>query len=289
MKPGDYLIYYPSTSENAIEMPINPHEGSVPGFILYTEIGTDINDSTLELEYKFHRLLTTEPLFWISSGFMGIWLIALIIFIITSIKIRKYRQRHECDNEIINESIETFTGFIDAKDPYTNGHSKRVAKYTRLIAEQMGYEGEELDRIYYVALLHDCGKIGVPDNILCKPGKLTDEEFQIIKSHTVRGGEILDHFKSLEDVNEGALYHHERYDGKGYPKGLAGEEIPLIARIICVADSFDAMNSNRVYRKKLTKEYIINEIESNKGRQFDPAIADVMLKLLRSPDNLLDF
>ncbi|MBQ6257649.1 MAG: HD domain-containing protein, partial [Clostridia bacterium] len=128
-----------------------------------------------------------------------------------------------------------------------------------------------------------------PDNILGKPGKLTDEEFQIIKSHTVRGGEILDHFKSLEGVNEGALYHHERYDGKGYPKGLAGEDIPLIARIICVADSFDAMNSNRVYRKKLTKEYILNEIESNKGRQFDPAVADVMLKLLRNPDNLLDF
>jgi hypothetical protein len=150
------------------------------------------------------------------------------------------------------------------------------------------YEGEELDRIYYTALLHDCGKIGVPDNILGKPGKLTDEEFKIIKSHTVRGGEILDHFKSLEGVNEGALYHHERYDGKGYPKGLAGKEIPLIARIICVADSFDTMNSNRVYRKKLTKECIINEIETNKGRQFDPEIADVMLKLLHSSNSLFD-
>ena len=103
------------------------------------------------------------------------------------------------------------------------------------------------------------------------------------------GGEILDHFKSLEGVNEGALYHHERYDGKGYPKGLAGEDIPLIARMICLADSFDAMNSNRVYRNKLTKENIISEIETNKGRQFDPEIADVMLKLLRDPDNRFDF
>ena len=149
------------------------------------------------------------------------------------------------------------------------------------IAEAMGYEGEELDRIYYVALLHDCGKIGVPDNILRKPGKLTDEEFEIIKSHTVRGGEILSRFKSLKNVGEGALYHHERYDGKGYPEGRAGEDIHLIARMICVADSFDAMNSNRVYRKKLTREYIIGEIEKNKGRQFDPEIADVMLRLLR--------
>ena len=289
MKPGDYLIYYPSTSDNAVEMPISPYEGTVPGFILYTEIGTDISDSILELEYTFHRVLTTEPLFWISVGAMCIWVVALIIFVITSAKIRKYKLLHERDNKIINESIETFIGFIDAKDPYTKGHSKRVAKYTRLIAEKMGFEGEELDRVYYVALLHDCGKIGVPDNILGKPDKLTDEEFQIIKSHTIRGGEILNHFKSLEGVNEGALYHHERYDGKGYPKGLVGEDIPLIARIICVADSFDAMNSNRVYRKKLSKDYILHEIESNKGRQFDPAVADVMLKLLRNHDDLFDF
>ena len=215
-------------------------------------------------------------------------LIALLVFVVISVKIRQYRERHEHDDKIIRESIETFTGFIDAKDPYTNGHSTRVARYSRLIAEKMGYEGEELDRVYYIALLHDCGKIGIPDSILSKPDKLTDEEFQIIKSHTVQGGEILDHFKSLEGVNEGALYHHERYDGKGYPKGLAGEEIPLIARIICVADSFDTMNSNRVYRKKLTKECIINEIELNKGRQFDPVIADVMLKLLRGSGSLFD-
>ena len=146
----------------------------------------------------------------------------------------------------------------------------------------MGYEGEELDRIYYVALLHDCGKIGVPDNILGKPGRLTDEEFKIIKSHTVRGGEILHAFKSLENVDEGARYHHERYDGKGYPEGKAGEDIPLIARMICVADSFDAMNTNRVYRDKLSKEKVIQEIETNKGKQFDPQVADVMLKLIRT-------
>ena len=178
-------------------------------------------------------------------------------------------------------SLKTFTGFIDAKDPYTNGHSKRVAVYTKRIAGEMGYSGEELDRIYYVALLHDCGKIGVPDSILGKPGKLTDEEYEIIKSHTVRGGEILSSFKSLKNVGEGALYHHERYDGKGYPEGRAGEDIPLIARMICVADSFDAMNTNRVYRKKLSKEGILEEIERNKGRQFDPEIADIMIRLIR--------
>ena len=281
MKAGDYLVYIPSSNVNAMEVPIKPYEGTTPGIILYVAIGKDISDTTLDIEYTFHRLLRNEPLFLISLIGLAVWLIALIIYVITWVQIRKYNERHERDNELIEESIETFTGFIDAKDPYTNGHSNRVAKYTRMIAEEMGYEGEELDRIYYVALLHDCGKIGVPDNILGKPGRLTDEEFEIIKSHTKTGGDILSSFKSLNNVGEGARYHHERYDGKGYPEGRAGEDIPLIARMICVADSFDAMNSNRVYRNKLTKEDIFREIETNKGKQFDPQIADVLLRLIR--------
>ena len=281
MHAGDYLIYHPDTGVNALEVPIGPHEITSPGIIMYTALGKDIRDSVLDLNYTLYRQLSEEPLFWVSLGFLLFWLIALIIFEITTAQIRKYNLRHERDNEIIRESIETFTGFIDAKDPYTNGHSKRVAEYTRRIAKEMGFHGEELDRIFYTALLHDCGKIGVPDNILGKPGKLTDEEFEIIKSHTVRGGEILASFKSLKDADEGALYHHERYDGYGYPEGKAGEEIPLIARMICVADSFDAMNTNRVYRGRLSKEHIIDEIEKNKGKQSDPGIADIMLRLLR--------
>lgn len=281
MNPGDYLIYHPNSTEAAMEVPIKPHEGTNPGIILYTAIGEDIEGSSIYLEYQFHREWKNDTIFRISLAALVLWLIAFAIFAITSAKIKKYKVLHERDNVIIEESIETFTGFIDAKDPYTNGHSKRVAQYTRLIAEKMGYEGEELDRIYYIALLHDCGKIGVPDNILGKPEKLTDEEFEIIKSHTVHGGDILSSFKSLENAGEGALYHHERYDGKGYPEGRAGEDIPLIARMICVADSFDAMNSNRCYRKKLTREKIISEIENNKGKQFDPKIADVFLKLIK--------
>ena len=282
MKKGDYLIYYPSTSENSMEKNIEPYEGIVPGIIMYVPIREDINGSSLVIDYTFHRLIQSEPLFWLSVICLGVWLISILIFSITESQYTKYKTIHEHDLNMISESIETFTGFIDAKDPYTNGHSKRVAQYTRLIAEEMGIEGEELDKVYYVALLHDCGKIGVPDNILGKPGRLTDEEFEIIKSHTTRGSEILSHFKSLPDVDEGARYHHERYDGKGYPEGKKGEDIPLIGRMICVADSYDAMNSNRVYRKKLTKEDIINEIEKNRGTQFDPKIADVFLKLIRS-------
>ncbi len=282
MRVGDYLVYYPSSSMNAMEVPIKPLEGTTPGIILYVAIGDNIDGSTLAMDYRFHRVLKSEPLFWVSLAGFVIWLMALVNYGITTEQIRKYKKRHERDNEIIKESIETFTGFIDAKDPYTNGHSKRVAYYTRRLAKEMGFEGEALDRIYYTALLHDCGKIGVPDNILGKPGKLTDEEFEIIKSHTVRGGEILHRFKSLEHVEDGARYHHERYDGKGYPEGKAGNDIPLIARIICVADSYDAMNTDRVYRKKLSREQIINEITKNKGLQFDPQIADIMLALLQS-------
>ncbi len=284
MYAGDYIIYYPSSGENAMEVPLQPHEGTVPGIILYVPIGKDISRSSLEIYYKYHRLITSEPLFWVSVAALGVWIIALLIFCVTEAQYMKYKKLHDHDNEIIKESIETFTGFIDAKDPYTNGHSNRVAQYTRLIAEEMGYEGEELNRIYYVALLHDCGKIGVPDNILGKPGRLTADEFEIIKSHTTRGDEILSRFKSLPNVTEGARYHHERYDGKGYPEGKKGEEIPLIARMICVADSFDAMNSNRVYRKKLTREAIIEEIEKNKGTQFDPEIADILLNLIKNGD-----
>ena len=288
MAPGDYLVYYPSSSDNAKEIPIKPNEGTTPGFILYVAIEDTIEDSTLVLDYQFNRLLTSDPLLLISIAGMAFWLIALVNFAITAAQIRKYNERHERDNVIINESIETFTGFIDAKDPYTNGHSKRVAGYTKLLAKEMGFEGETLDNIYYIALLHDCGKIGVPDSILGKPGKLTDEEYEIVKSHTIRGGEILSSFRSLKNAGEGALYHHERYDGKGYPEGRAGEDIPLIARIICVADSFDAMNTNRVYRQRLSKEKIISEIRDNKGKQFDPQIADIMLRLIKERKIIID-
>ena len=281
MRAGDYLVYHPSSSLNAMEIPIEAYEATTPGVILYVAIGESIDSSTLTLDYSFHRLLTGEPLFWIAVGLLLIWLLALASFGLSAAQIMKYQRRHERDNKIISESIETFTGFIDAKDPYTNGHSKRVGIYTRRIAQEFGYEGEELDRIYYIALLHDCGKIGVPDSILGKPERLNDEEYKILKTHARRGGEILGSFKSLEGVGEGALYHHERYDGKGYPEGLLGEEIPFIARLICVADSFDAMNTDRVYRKKLSKERILHEIEANKGLQFDPRVADVMLRLLR--------
>jgi len=129
--------------------------------------------------------------------------------------------------------------------------------------------------------MHDCGKISIPVDILRKPGKLTPEEYEIIKSHTLYGDKMLRDFTSIDGINLGVLYHHERYDGKGYPKGLSGEDIPVIARIICVADALDAMNSNRFYRPRLTREEILEELESNKGRQFDPNVIEHVIRLIR--------
>ena len=128
--------------------------------------------------------------------------------------------------------------------------------------------------------MHDCGKISIPVTILQKKGKLTDEEYEVIKSHTTYGNQMLRDFSSIDGINMGALYHHERYDGKGYPSGIAGEEIPMIARIIGVADSLDAMNSNRCYRPRLTKEVIMKELIDNKGKQFDATVIDYVIELI---------
>ncbi len=169
---------------------------------------------------------------------------------------------------------------IDAKDTYTNGHSGRVAKYSREIAKRYGYDEHSQDSIYMMGLLHDVGKIGVPDEVINKPGRLTDEEFECIKKHPSIGGRILGNIKEMPMLAAGAKWHHERYDGRGYPEGLAGEDIPEQARIIAVADAYDAMTSNRSYRGALPQETVRGEIEKGKGSQFDPRFADIMLSMI---------
>jgi putative two-component system response regulator len=176
--------------------------------------------------------------------------------------------------------IMALAGTIDAKDTYTNGHSNRVAEYAHEIAVRMGKSEQEKLEIYSIALLHDVGKIGIPLSIINKPGKLTDEEFEEIKSHTVRGYDILKTISEMPELSTGARWHHERYDGKGYPDRKSGEDIPEVARIICVADCYDAMSSDRSYRKALPQDVVRSEIENNKGTQFDPKIADIMLQMI---------
>lgn len=176
--------------------------------------------------------------------------------------------------------LRTLARTIDAKDRYTNGHSQRVAKYVAAIAGRMGKSREEQQQFYDAALLHDVGKIHIPDAIINKPTRLTDEEFEYIKLHPVAG------YCILRDIGENALiasaakWHHERYDGKGYPYGLSGKNIPEVARIVGVADAYDAMTSNRSYRQIMSQEQVRSEIENGRGRQFDPEIADIMIEMI---------
>ncbi len=176
--------------------------------------------------------------------------------------------------------MRTLAGTIDAKDKYTNGHSTRVAEYAREIARRLGKNEKEQENIYFMGLLHDIGKIGIPDEIINKTSKLTDEEYEIIKSHPVIGSDILKNISELPEIEIGARWHHERYDGKGYPDKLKGEEIPEVARMIGVADAYDAMTSKRSYRDVLPQEVVRGEIEKGKGSQFDPYFADVMLAMI---------
>lgn len=169
---------------------------------------------------------------------------------------------------------------IDAKDKYTKGHSTRVAKYSKKLAIKLGLSEAEQDTIYFMGLLHDIGKIGIPDNIINKPQKLTDEEFAIIKKHPEIGYDILKNIAEIPNIEIGARWHHERMDGKGYPDGLKGDEIPKLVRIISVADAYDAMTSKRSYRDILPQSYIRGELEKGKNKQFDPEVAEAMIQLI---------
>jgi len=176
--------------------------------------------------------------------------------------------------------VQTLADAIDAKDTYTNGHSGRVAKYAREIAARFGYNQKQQDEIYMMGLLHDVGKIGVPDAVINKPDKLTDEEYALIKTHPAKGDRILKNIKERPKLAVGARWHHERYDGRGYPDGLKGDAIPEEARIIAVADAYDAMTSRRSYRDILPQEIVRAELIKGKGTQFDPQFADIMLRMM---------
>ena len=219
--------------------------------------------------------------FWIVIGVIVLLLIVLINYLIIHRKAENARKREAELKGITIESIEAIARTIDAKDTYTNGHSIRVGHYSRIIAEALGMKGDELGNLYYTALLHDIGKIGIPDAILNKPSKLTDEEFVIMKSHTTKGSKILKDISTIPNIVEGAKYHHEKFGGGGYPEGITGDDIPLVARIICCADCFDAMATKRVYKEPYPKEKIISEFERCKGIQFDPEIADVVIQLIK--------
>lgn len=224
--------------------------------------------------------ITQYYTFWGILVLFIVWCTSVVAYIFYRLRERRFDQYRKDMDDLISQSMNTFANLIDAKDPYTRGHSTRVSFYTQRIAEAMGLHESEIKNLGYIALMHDCGKIGIPDDILTKPAKLTDEEYKTMQGHTTYGGEALKDFTAINGIVEGALYHHERYDGKGYPQKLKGDEIPLYARIICVADSLDAMNSDRCYRPHLSPEFIKKELKGNSGTQFDPEIVEIALELI---------
>ncbi len=176
--------------------------------------------------------------------------------------------------------VKALSDAIDAKDPYTNGHSARVAEYSREIARRAGLSVAAQNDIYMMGLLHDVGKIGIPDAIINKPTRLTDEEYSVMLKHPAMGAEILGNITEFQQLGTGAKWHHERYDGKGYPDGISGENIPIEARIIAVADTYDAMSSRRSYRDVLPQAKVRDELEKGLGTQFDPVFAKIMLAMI---------
>lgn len=280
---GDYVIYHPDrvANEFPIAANVNGHISQVVvGMVFYSSDTAPLSFSDFSMSYSLQINYLQNPVFL--SLIIGclIWIILLAAYLSVQLNMRKMQKRFKQDEQLLRQSIGVFTQFFEAKDTYTNGHFQRVAEYSHLLAEKLGYDEEKCRQVYYIALMHDCGKCYISDEILKKPGKLTDKEYDLIKNHSVKGAEMLKDFTAIKNISDGVRYHHERYDGKGYPDGLKGEKIPMVSRIICISDSFDAMNSKRCYRDKLPKEKIISELKENSGKQFDPELVTLFLQLI---------
>lgn len=224
-----------------------------------------------QIKYALIGVLFLHPLVLVPMGLL------IVLAVVTYIILNRFLSLVNALNEsYLNRFEKVVKGIIstlELKDPYTKGHSLRVAEYAKSLATEIGiYQNEELRLIYSGCLLHDVGKVHTPDHILIKPGLLTDEEYEIVKQHPIVGAEALKDIESMEFCMDIVLYHHERWDGKGYPQGLRETQIPLIARIAAIADSFDAMTSHRSYRKAMTVEQAYEQILKGEGSQYDPVL-----------------
>lgn len=230
-----------------------------------------------------------KPWFYALLAATAAFLIYLLIRYLMARQERQFKKKERENKQYVKEVTEAFAKTIDMKDKYTNGHSMRVAEYTAMLTKELGYDQDTIDKYYNIALMHDIGKIGVPDEVLNKPGGLTDEEFELMKSHASLGYNVLKDISMMPELAVGAGYHHERPDGKGYPYGKTADEIPRVAQIIAVADTFDAMYSDRPYRRRMNFDKVMSIMENGKGTQFAPDVVDAFLRLgdkLKAPDDL---
>lgn len=241
-----------------------------------------MGETTRSIAIQKEPRLWEQPAVQIGLAALAVLFIVLFANLVLEYKTRKLVRRQQEYKEITDQALKTIANTIDAKDAYTKGHAVRVAGYSRELARRLGLPENEQEHIYYIALLHDIGKIGIPDAILNKPGKLTAEEYEIMQAHTLIGSDILKDFTALPQIGDGALSHHENYDGSGYPYHKRSGETPFVAQIIRAADSYDAMATKRAYRDAMSQEYILSEFQKFSGIQFEPHIAQVMIDMITS-------
>ncbi len=271
---GNTITFTPDSDINFI----NGHQERPFGAVLYSHGIREI--ASYKVMGRMPLDFGVMPLTYVLLFMYIMWFVYLGAYLLSHAKIEKMQKQRRHDVMILDQSIRTFTSFIDAKDSYTRNHSIRVAIYAKEIGRRLGFDDEELQNIYYSTLLHDVGKIGIPDEILGNEGILNAKEYEIIKTHPMKGVEMLKDFTSIPNISDCAHYHHERFDGNGYPEGLKGDEIPLNARITTIADSYDVMSIDRSYQKALSNDKILAELKGNAGSQFDPNIVPIMIDMI---------
>ena len=259
----------------------------VNSFLVATVISLDSRMSLgkvyrINIKEVLPSYLAEAPLgFIMAIVYVEIGIVGILLFFFPLLLARQSFELYTRMRKIYLDTIRTLAATIDAKDPYTHGHSERVSHMAVQLAKKLDFVEPEIEYLEYAAILHDIGKIGIEDRILGKKDKLTEEEYEKIKEHPVIGANIVESIEFLKKSSKAVLYHHERYDGKGYPHGLKGEEIPKAARLLAVVDAYDAMNSDRPYRKKLSEKDILNELERESGKQFDPIMVKLFISLLK--------
>ncbi len=280
---GDYLLYYPDPSNVGNEVPIQgtaEYSGEVVcGVIMYSRSG-NVDLSSYELYYRLQKSVWAGAAGRFYITVFTVLILSLIILATIFFVTLRYEERFVVQSRLLEDVLKVCCGLADSRDYYSKEHSRRVAHYSRLIAEKMGMDKSDCDIVYNAAILHNIGNVFISENILRKNGRLTSDEYAEVKQHTTRGAEVLKDINNIPHAAEAAMYHHERYDGQGYPYGKKENEIPLIARIVAVADAYDAMSNDRPYKMKMTNDQIREEFIKNRGTQFDPAIVTAFLDIM---------
>ncbi|MEA2022467.1 MAG: HD-GYP domain-containing protein [Candidatus Caldatribacteriota bacterium] len=253
-------------------------------FVLVVSFSQDVKIKTIlrkSVKDTVPSYIAEAPMgFVMAIVYMEVGIIGILLFFFPLLLARRSFELFAKMRKVYLDTIRALAAAIDAKDPYTKGHSERVSKNAVALAQEMNLPDREIENIEYSALLHDIGKIGIEDSILGKNDRLTEQEFEKIKKHTIMGANIIEPVDFLKSSYKAIYHHHERYNGNGYPDGIKEEEIPLSARIIAVVDAYDAMGSDRPYRKKLGKDIIIKILKEQSGKQFDPEVVKVFLSII---------